>query len=182
MKKNPCHGNIQDMKTLRLLNGQWQGASIAHWLPSFPASTSSRGYSLGSSILDLIVPSEGYVRAKVPIDMEWGGRVSTDGVLDKDIIMKQLEATFTILDEHGPDRVLVLGGECAVSVAPFTWMAGRLDGDVAMIWIDAHPDITLPGDSYEGFHAMAAAACMGLGDADITAMLTLSMYEMKRRH
>ncbi len=128
------------------------------------------------------MPSEGYVRAKVPIDMEWGGRVSTDGVLDKDIIMKQLEATFTILDEHGPDRVLVLGGECAVSVAPFTWMAGRLDGDVAMIWIDAHPDITLPGDSYEGFHAMAAAACMGLGDADITAMLTLSMYEMKRRH
>ena len=90
--------------------------------------------SLGSSILDLIVPSEGYVRAKVPIDMEWGGRVSTDGVLDKDIIMKQLEATFTILDEHGPDRVLVLGGECAVSVAPFTWMAGRLDGYVAMIW------------------------------------------------
>ena len=104
MKKNLCHGNIQDMKTLRLLNGQWQGASIAHWLPSFPAATSSRGYALGYSILDLIVPSEGQVRVQVPIDMEWRQRVATDGILDKDLIMKQLEATFAILDGEAPDR------------------------------------------------------------------------------
>lgn len=40
-----------------------------------------------------------------------------------------------------------------------------------MIWIDAHPDITLPGDAYSGYHAMALAACMGLGDAKILAEL-----------
>ena len=76
-------------------------------------------------------------------------------------------------------------------------MAGRYEGDVAMIWIDAHPDITLPGDPYEGFHAMAAAACIGLGDADITSMLPATINpvdtlyvglrdwerdEVKRRH
>ena len=40
-----------------------------------------------------------------------------------------------------------------------------------MIWIDAHPDITLPGDVYPAYHAMAVTACMGLGDKKIIGEL-----------
>ena len=40
-----------------------------------------------------------------------------------------------------------------------------------MVWIDAHPDITLPGDPYPGYHAMAVTACMGHSDAKIVAEL-----------
>ena len=40
-----------------------------------------------------------------------------------------------------------------------------------MIWIDAHPDLTLPGDVYPAYHAMAAAACMGIGDEQILSEL-----------
>ena len=40
------------------------------------------------------------------------------------------------------------------------------------IWIDAHPDITLPEDkTYNGYHAMAAAAIMGRGDDGIVSLL-----------
>ena len=39
------------------------------------------------------------------------------------------------------------------------------------IWIDAHPDITLPGDVYHAYHAMAVTAFMGLGDKKIIAEL-----------
>lgn len=42
---------------------------------------------------------------------------------------------------------------------------------MAVIWIDAHPDITLPGDVYAGYHAMAVTACMGLGDSRIVKQL-----------
>ena len=49
--------------------------------------------------------------------------------------------------------------------------AAKYGGDVAMVWIDAHPDITLPGDPYPGYHAMAVTACMGHGDAKIVAEL-----------
>lgn len=41
-----------------------------------------------------------------------------------------------------------------------------------MIWIDAHPDITLPEDkTYNGYHAMAVTAIMGKGDKGIISTL-----------
>lgn len=70
-----------------------------------------------------------------------------------------------------PNKIVTLGGECSVSVVPFTYFANKYKDDVAMIWIDAHPDITLPGDVYPGYHAMAVTACMGLGDHKIISEL-----------
>lgn len=72
---------------------------------------------------------------------------------------------------ENPDKIVTLGGECSVSVAPFTYLADKYKDDVAMIWIDAHPDITLPGDVYPAYHAMAVTACMGLGDKKIIGEL-----------
>ena len=68
-------------------------------------------------------------------------------------------------------RIVTLGGECSVSVVPFTWLLDKYQGDVAMIWIDAHPDITLPGDVYPAYHAMAVTAAMGMGDQKIVGQL-----------
>ena len=59
-----------------------------------------------------------------------------------------------------PNKIVTLGGECSVSVVPFTYLANKYKDDVAMIWIDAHPDITLPGDVYPGYHAkIGRASC-----------------------
>ena len=92
-------------------------------------------------------------------------REAVDGVLDRDAILCQMQAALELLERERPDRVVTLGGECSVSVAPFTYLARRYADDMAVVWIDAHPDITLPGDAYAGFHAMALTACMGRGDA-----------------
>lgn len=100
-----------------------------------------------------------------------GARVVTDGVLDRDALVAQTRAALDILRVSSPDRIVTLGGECSVSVVPFTYLAERYEGDVAMVWIDAHPDITLPGDVYAGYHAMAVTACMGLGDEHLLAQL-----------
>ena len=43
--------------------------------------------------------------------------------------------------------------------------------DVAIVWIDAHPDINLPHDTYKGYHAMALTASLGIGDEEIINML-----------
>lgn len=40
-----------------------------------------------------------------------------------------------------------------------------------VVWVDAHPDITLPGDDYTGYHAMALSAIMGKGDKNIVGQL-----------
>ena len=98
-------------------------------------------------------------------------RTVQDGVIDRDIIFRQTQAALAMLRAAAPDRIVTLGGECSVSVVPFTYLAARYGGDVAMVWIDAHPDLTWPGDVYQGYHAMAVAACMGDGEQRIASLL-----------
>jgi arginase len=56
-------------------------------------------------------------------------------------------------------------------VAPFSWLAHRYGDDLAILWIDFHPDIGTPASEYPGFHAMAVAAMTGHGDPDVLRLL-----------
>ena len=161
-----------DAKTIRLVYPQWQGGDITRWIPeiSDPA-LAARGYYLGAQLLDFLAPDNGQPKFIVPVNTEAKERKTVDGVLDRDDIALQTKAALDILNVEKPDKIVTLGGECSVSVAPFTYLADKYKDDVAMIWIDAHPDITLPGDVYTGYHAMAVTACMGLGDKVIVSQL-----------
>lgn len=162
-----------DMKTIRLIYPQWQGASISQWIPEVKnPDDASRGYYLGSQLLEFLAPqNESQKVVTVPVSLEIGDRTPTNGVIDRDIIAQQTEAAVDLLNEEQPARIITLGGECSVSVVPFTWLAKKYDGDVAVLWIDAHPDITLPGDVYPAYHAMAVTAMMGKGDEKILSSL-----------
>lgn len=158
--------------TLRLIYPQWQGGDIAKWITEVKdPKQASRGYYLGAHLLDFLAPSTGQKTLTVPVSTEICNRVMTDGVLDRDAIAQQTRAALDILDIEKPDRIVTLGGECSVSVVPFTWLASKYPDDVAVIWIDAHPDITLPGDVYPAYHAMAVTALMGDGDKKILGQL-----------
>ena len=158
--------------TLRLIYPQWQGGDIAKWITEVKdPEQASRGYYLGAHLLDFLAPSTGQKTLTVPVSTEICNRVVTDGVLDRDVIAQQTRAALDILDIEKPDRIVTLGGECSVSVVPFTWLASKYPDDVAVIWIDAHPDITLPGDVYPAYHAMAVTALMGDGDKKILGQL-----------
>ena len=160
------------MKAIRLLYPQWQGGQIAHWLPEIEdAAEASRGYSLGAELLDFLAPRTTAPTFTVPVSPELAGRKVTAGVLDKEILLKQTRAALDILAVADPEKIVTLGGECSVSVAPFTFLSKKYGGDVAIVWLDAHPDITLPGDVYPGYHAMAVTACLGKGDPDLLALL-----------
>lgn len=158
--------------TLRLIYPQWQGGDIAKWITEVKdPEQASRGYYLGAHLLDFLAPSTGQKTMTVPVSTEICNRVVTDGVLDRDAIAQQTRAALDILDIEKPDRIVTLGGECSVSVVPFTWLASKYPDDIAVIWIDAHPDITLPGDVYPAYHAMAVTALMGNGDKKILGQL-----------
>ena len=159
-------------KTIRLIYPQWQGGDITRWIPEIDdPATAARGYYLGAQLLDFLAPAGGQQTYTVPVSIAPGERTVSDGVMDRDIIAAQTRAAMDILLVAAPDRIVTLGGECSASVVPFTYLADRYGGDVAMIWIDAHPDITLPGDVYTGYHAMAVTACMGFGDHKILSEL-----------
>ena len=159
-------------KTIRLVYPQWQGASIVHWITEVKdPEQASRGYYLGAQLLNFLAPDSGQDTYTVPVSTDIVERKVTDGVLDKEAIIAQTKAALDILNVQKPDKIVTLGGECSTSVVPFTYLANKYKDDVAMVWIDAHPDITLPGDVYPGYHAMAVTACMGLGDKQIVSEL-----------
>lgn len=165
-------------KFLRLIYPQWQGANISAWFPEFKPEVISRGYFLGSHLLNFLCPPTANA-AEVPVRTEAMPREEKDGILDKDFIIEQMKSALDILCIENPDKVLTLGGDCAVSVAPFSYLAQKHGDDVGIIWIDAHPDITMPGDPYNGFHAMALAACLGECDKDIKALLPGTVQKQK---
>lgn len=159
------------MKAIRLIYPQWQGGNIARWIPNIPSDDASRGYYLGAMLLNFLAPETANETFEVPVSTDISESIEKNGVLDHDIIKEQAKAALDTLRIANPDRVVTLGGECSVSAPVFTYLADKYGGDVAIVWVDAHPDITLPGDDYNGYHAMALTACMGMGDEDIVGQL-----------
>lgn len=164
----------QNLKTIRLIYPQWQGGDIAHWFKDMPKEEISKGYFLGAKILELLTHNTPYQTLEVPVTREFKREVR-DGVLDKKDILEQTKAAMNLIRESKPDRILTLGGECSVSVAPFSYLAEKYRDDVAMLYIDAHPDIRLPNDEYKAYHAMAVTHLLGLGDKDILKVLPASL-------
>lgn len=157
--------------TLRLIYPQWQGGIVAHWMPDIPADDASRGYYLGAQLLNLLAPESSQKTVVVPVSLDINDRKTEKGVSGYRVILEQTKAALAKLRENNPDRIVTLGGECSVSVVPFTYLAQKYPGDVAVVWIDAHPDVNLPYDDYKGYHAMALTACLGMGDEEIMNVL-----------
>jgi arginase len=163
--------------TLRLVWPQWQGAgteSVRTEVPEFPFEV-AQGYAAGTAVLSAILPQPSGPTAVVPVELGEAGLAKRDGIEAKDAILMQLAAALDVIEQHDPERIVTLGGECSVSVAPFAKLAERYGADLAVLWIDSHPDIGTPASEYPGYHAMAVAALTGHGDPDVLAMLPATM-------
>jgi arginase len=160
--------------TLRLVWPQWQGAgtsSVRELAPEFPFDVARRGYAVGSAVLAAVLPDHDGPTAAVPVTMDDTGLELRDGVEAKEVIVAQLAWAFEVIRRHDPARIVTLGGQCAVSVAPFAELARRYGDDLAIVWIDSHPDVGTPASRYPGFHAMAVAALTGHGHPDVLELL-----------
>eukprot|EP00796_Vickermania_ingenoplastis_P007670 gene7670-5379_t len=71
------------------------------------------------------------------------------------VIVAQAKAALKILTLENPDKI---------PLSPYQ------PHNVIIIWLDAHPAITLPGDAYAGYHAMAVTATLGFGDEKISML------------
>jgi arginase len=159
--------------TLRLVWPQWQGASVEAVRTLFsevPLDESRRGYAVGTAVLNAVLPAHTGPTAFVP-ESDGLGLTKQDGIEAKDAVTAQLAAALRVIEHHNPQRILTLGGECSVSVAPFSWLAQRYGADLAMLWIDSHPDVGTPASRYSGYHAMAVAVLTGHGDPEVLHLL-----------
>jgi arginase len=80
---------------------------------------------VGSAVLEAVLPpNEGPV-ATAPLTFSDEGLEKRDGVEAKTVIVRQLARALDVIRHHDPARIATLGGECAVSVAPFSELARR---------------------------------------------------------
>lgn len=140
-------------KTLRLNMPQWQGGNL-------------EAYHLGGQLLAWLAPKAGGPEATVDIPEPDGSALPLeDGIVARGALLKQADRAAHILEQEAPDRVVVLGGDCLVDLAPFAYLNERYAGDLAVLWVDAHPDI-MTKDQTAHAHAMVLGALLGQGDAD----------------
>src|SRR6266487_214111 len=137
--------------TLRLVWPQWQGAgveSIREFFAEVPFEDARRGYAVGAAVLNAVLPAHSGPTALVPVESGDLGLAKQDGIEAKEAVVAQLAAALEVIGRYSPGRILTLGGECSVSVAPFSWLADRYGDDLAVLWIDSHPDVGTPASHY----------------------------------
>lgn len=156
------HPMSDQSTTLRLLFPQWQGGN-------------NPPYHLGAQLLAWLAPAaDGPVEqvtvdtpTEVPLKLE-------NGIVGRAALLRQLDAARAIIERHQPERIAVLGGDCLVDLAPFAYLNQRYQGELAVLWIDAHPDVLTP-DDFEHAHAMVLGNLLGQGDADFTAAVPVPL-------
>lgn len=149
--------------TLRLYMPQWQGGN-------------NPPYSFGAKLLRWLAPEAGSIpEIEVPVEPFEGNELPMeDGVRGRTVLMRQLRSCMNILNERQPDRVIMFGGDCLVSQAPFAYLNEKHDGKLGVLWIDAHPDISTP-QMHRHVHAMVLGNLMGGGDPGFAAEVKKSI-------
>jgi arginase len=136
-----------------------------------PFEEARRGYAVGAAVLNAVLPPHVGPTALVPVELGDRGLGKQDGIEAKEAVIAQLAAALEVIGRYHPQRILTLGGECSVSVASFSWLSKRYGDDLAVLWIDSHPDVGTPASRYAGYHAMAMAVLTGHGDPDVLRLL-----------
>lgn len=140
-------------KTLRLLFPQWQGGN-------------NPPYFFGAQLLAWLAPEASGPVEQVPVSEPDGQPLPLeDGIIARAALLRQLEHARQLIDKHQPERLVVLGGDCLVDLAPFAYLNERYGGDLAVLWVDAHPDVITPKD-FQHAHAMVLGNLLGEGDRD----------------
>lgn len=84
----------------------------------------------------------------------------SDGIFAKNDVFAGIQSAMQILEREQPDKIITIGGNCVVSQASFDYLHGKY-GNVGVIWIDTHPDVSIPKNGYPNAHAMVLGALLG---------------------
>lgn len=83
-------------------------------------------------------------------------------------ISGQLSDACDIIEKAGPEKIFLIGGDCGTELAPVSYLNKLYDGDLAVLWLDAHGDLNSPSTSVtHNFHGMPLRCLLGDGDGQL---------------
>lgn len=93
-----------------------------------------------------------------------------NGISAEDEVLAGIQDAQKKLAAESPERIITIGGNCMVSLAPFDYLHGIYE-NTGIIWIDAHPDVSTVEDGYPHAHAMVLVSLMGHGAAQLSRQM-----------
>lgn len=102
-------------------------------------------------------------------------------ILGYTVILQQLKQARAVIEEEAPDHIFTVGGGCDVEILPVSYLNGKHNGDLTVLWIDAHGDLNTPESSPSKYlHGMPLRALLGEGNKQIieTALSTLQPSQL----
>ena len=135
----------------------WQGAGHRH------------GYAAGAQILRRLAAAHHAV-VDVPVLTD-DFSPAVRGVKALETLQRHFEL-FNMLLDHTAAPLMLLGGDCVADYLPIAHNLARHGDQLALVWVDAHPDINTPASSPSGnFHGMLLRALMGEGPPEMVAFV-----------
>ncbi|MFC5834025.1 arginase family protein [Nonomuraea insulae] len=128
-------------------------------VPQWQGSASSRAPRLmaGARRAAELIPADAVVT--VPVLETAGEKVA--GIRAFEALVENQRLTGKALAGID-DRVITIGGDCAVDIAPIAAAHARYGDALTVLWIDAHPDVYSPQTLPSGaFHGMVVRALLG---------------------
>lgn len=142
---------IDPASVLRLVMPQWQGGD-------------NPGYRIGARVLAALAPDPiGPVETITIPSNGQGKRPISAGIVSRDALLTLLTSAQEAIVRHSPEGIVTLGGDCLVDLAPIAYLNERYADDLAILWVDAHPDI-MGAKQFSNAHAHVLAMLMGDGD------------------
>ena len=146
------------MKTIRLLYPDYLGGGLdTYWFGAHLLRHILPPNSRQKTVTVNIAPPDGKTKSV------------SGGIYAKEEVFAGIKDAALKLDAENPDRVITIGGSCLVSFAPFDWLHKKYP-EAGIIWIDAHPDVSLVKDGYPNAHAMVLGALMSHGEPELCAL------------
>lgn len=146
------------MKTIRLLYPDCAGGGLST-------------YAFGARLLaHILPPNDRQPLIEVPAAPPDALPLPvTDGIAGLKEVTAGIRRAAALIEDAGPDRIITIGGDCLVSLAPFDYLHGRFP-DAGILWIDAHPDVSTAACGYPNAHAMVLGALLGGGEPALEAL------------
>lgn len=136
-----------------VINPQWQGIGRKNPVPE------------GAKIIQDILKD--YTTSSIPLDES--ELETTDNVKGLPQITALIEKAENLIETQKPRKIFTCGGDCSSDYAQLSYLNDLYDGDMALIWIDAHADLNTPESSPSGnFHGMTLRCLTGDGPEALT--------------
>ncbi|MBE9111496.1 arginase family protein [Nodosilinea sp. LEGE 07298] len=104
---------------------------------------------------------------QIPVSLTYS-LTADENILGYNQILSQLLNTCRVIQAYNPERILTIGGDCGIEIAPVSFLNKKYAQALTVIWLDGHGDLNTPGSSPSShFHGMPLRALLGEGNVDI---------------